>query len=140
VHCSGGARGGSGGACGAGRALSLARCAGEAAEGAQGAGRGARGCGPAKSPGRCEGADCGARERGMSASAAGRAGSGLGGARGGRGRARGQEMQPLEVCPREGLKVPLGQSWQAAWEVAAGRLLNLPRGQGAHCTEPGASA
>ena len=52
----------------------------------------------------------------------------------------GQEIQPLEVCPREGLKLPLAQGWQAAWEVAAGRLLNLPKGQGAHCTAPGASA
>lgn len=29
----------------------------------------------------------------------------------------GQEMQPEEVCPWEGLKVPLGQGWQAAGEV-----------------------
>ena len=35
----------------------------------------------------------------------------------------GQEMQPLEVSPMEGLKVPLGHGWQAAAEIEAGRLL-----------------
>ena len=42
----------------------------------------------------------------------------------------GQDMHPLEVCPREGLKLPLGQGWQADRAVEAGRLLNVPVGQG----------
>ncbi len=52
----------------------------------------------------------------------------------------GQEMQPLEVSPMEGLKVPLGHGWQAAAEIEAGRLLKVPTGQGVQEDRPGASA
>jgi hypothetical protein len=52
----------------------------------------------------------------------------------------GQEMHPLEVCPLEGLKVPLGQGWQAEREVEAGRLLKVPLGQGVQAATPLASA
>ena len=52
----------------------------------------------------------------------------------------GQEMQPLEACPWEGLKVPLGQGWQAAGEVEEGRLVKVPVGQGVQEDMPGASA
>ena len=52
----------------------------------------------------------------------------------------GQEIQPLEVCPWEGLKVPLGQGRQAEGEFDEGRLLKVPMGQGVQDDNPGVSA
>lgn len=44
----------------------------------------------------------------------------------------GQRIQPLEVCPMDGLKLPEGQFRQLEREVAVGKLLKVPRGQGVH--------
>ena len=52
----------------------------------------------------------------------------------------GQEMQPEEVCPWEGLKVPLGQGRHARKEAEEGPLLKVPVGQRVHMDWPGASA
>jgi hypothetical protein len=52
----------------------------------------------------------------------------------------GQEMQPEEVCPLDGLKVPLGQVRQEDREVEEGALLKVPMGQGMQEERPGVSA
>jgi len=51
----------------------------------------------------------------------------------------GQDMHPLEVCPREGLKVPAGQALHTERDAEAAASPNLPEGQGEHCEAPGLS-
>ena len=49
-------------------------------------------------------------------------------------------MQPEDVCPLEGLKVPAGHCVQSRGVREPGELLKVPEGHREHAVVPGAEA